>query len=189
MNDMENPVLISWINDFVFCPASIYFHNLYGNIERILYQDEAQLDGTAAHKAIDENRYSTRRDILQGIECHSVKYNLSGKIDTFDMKSGVLTERKKKIKTVYDGYVFQLYAQYFCLEEMTFRVNKIRLYSMDDNKVYNIPLPHEDKEMFEKFEKVIAEMNGFRLDGFSQDNGQKCAKCIYEPLCDRSAST
>lgn len=27
---MEEIILISWLNDFIFCPVSIYFHNLYG---------------------------------------------------------------------------------------------------------------------------------------------------------------
>ena len=27
---MENPIIISNLNDFIFCPASIYFHNIYG---------------------------------------------------------------------------------------------------------------------------------------------------------------
>ena len=25
----EHPILITWLNDYVFCPKSIFFHNLY----------------------------------------------------------------------------------------------------------------------------------------------------------------
>ena len=28
---MEDLILISNLNDFIFCPVSIYFHKLYGN--------------------------------------------------------------------------------------------------------------------------------------------------------------
>ena len=38
---------------------------------------------------------------------------------------------------------YQLYAQYFCLREMGYEVEKLKLYSLDDNKVYEIPLPNE----------------------------------------------
>ena len=50
--------------------------------------------------------------MLQGISVYCEKYNLVGKIDVFDEKTGILTECKKKIKTVYDGYIYQIYAQY-----------------------------------------------------------------------------
>lgn len=32
----ENPILITWLNDFVFCPRSIYFHNLYGDKDNLV---------------------------------------------------------------------------------------------------------------------------------------------------------
>ena len=70
--------------------------------------------------------------MLQGIGIYCEKYNLVGKIDVFDTKSGILTERKKKVTKIYDGYVFQIYAQYFSLIEMGYKVVKLHLYSMDD---------------------------------------------------------
>ena len=112
----ENPLIISQLNDFIFCPASIYFHSLE-NEENIMTQDSFQLNGTTAHKSSDSATYSTKKSVLQGIGIYCDKYNLSGKIDVFDSKTGVLIERKKKIKTIYDGYVFQIYAQYFALLE------------------------------------------------------------------------
>jgi len=170
----------------MFCPASIYFHGLYGSLEKILYQDNAQIQGTEAHKAIDENRYSSRSDVLQAIDVYCDKYNIVGKIDTYDMQTKTLTERKNKIKQIHDGYIFQLYAQYFCLTEMGFKVEKIRLYSISDNRMHPVPLPEENKDMLEKFVQAIQQMRLFDLDDFKQTNPLKCDKCIYEPLCDRS---
>ena len=47
---------------------------------------------------------------------------------------------------------YQLYAQYFCLTEMGYEVEKLKLYSLDDNKVYEIPLPNEKEiQIFEAF--------------------------------------
>ncbi len=180
---MENPVLLTWLNDFIFCPASIYYHMLDEDTEKLTYQCSDQLEGTAAHEKSDTGAYSTKKSMLQGISVYSEKYNLMGKIDTFDAEKGILTERKKKIKTIYDGYVFQLYGQYFALTEMGYTVNQIRLYSIDDNKTYPVALPQDDKAMCDKFEKLIDKIGEFELDTFEQDNSSKCERCIYEPLC------
>lgn len=182
----ENPVLISHINDFIFCPVSIYFHGLDSSTDRLTLQSAYQLNGTAAHEKSDNGTYSDRKDILQAEEIYCEKYNIIGKIDTFDKRNGRLTERKKKITTVYDGYVFQLYAQYFALVEMGMTVCELRLYSMDDNKVYNIPLPENDPEMHNKFENTLKTMEEFDMTTFHQNNTDKCRRCIYEQLCSYS---
>lgn len=182
---MDDAILISQLNDFVFCPISIYFHKLYGNMDKMIYQDTYQLNGSAAHRSVDFGKYSTSKNILQGIDVYSDKYNLVGKIDLFDISKGVLRERKKHVRQIYDGYIFQLYAQYFALVEMGYNVKKIMLYSMDDNKSYNIELPHENNDMLIKFESIIYEMRHFEMDKFQQNNFSKCKNCIYEPSCDR----
>lgn len=178
----EQPLTISQLNDFIFCPVSIFFHSLE-NEDNIIVQDSFQLNGTNAHKYSDSATYSTKKSVLQGISVYCEKYNLIGKIDVFDEKSGILTERKKKIKVVYDGYIYQIYAQYFSLIEMGYKVNELHLYSMDDNKVYNISKPEDNKTMLKKFEHTICEINDFLFKDFKQYNISKCQRCIYEPLC------
>lgn len=182
----ENPVLITNLNDFVFCPASIYFHALDCDTEKLTYRDECQINGTKAHEKSDSGMYSDRTGVMQAVSVFSQRYGLIGKIDVFDSKSGVLTERKKRISTVYDGYVFQLYAQCFALREMDYEVASLRLYSMDDNKSYDVKLPENDLSMLNKFECVVEAIKSFDFDGFVQDNPLKCVKCIYEPLCSYS---
>lgn len=179
----ENPLPISNLNDFIFCPVSIYFHSLDSETERLSYQQEYQINGTAAHEAVDLGRYSKRRTVLQAFPVYCDRYGLYGKIDLLDTDKGILTERKKKISNIYDGYVFQLYAQYFALREAGYTVNEMRLYSMDDNRTYKTALPEEDEEMFGKFEALINEIQTFKFDEFLQNNPLKCQKCIYEPLC------
>lgn len=183
---MDDFIILSWLNDFIFCPVSIYFHQLYGEKEKVLYQTSDQLNGTKAHQAIDKGTYSTSKKILQGSSIICLQYHLLGKIDTFDVEYGRLTERKKHISKIYDGYIFQLYGQCFSLREMGYRVNRIRFHSMDDNKNYDILLPEKDMAMVHKFEETIKAIRSFSLDGFKQDNIQKCQKCIYEPACDRT---
>ncbi len=184
---MEPYILISFLNDFIFCPRSIYFHQLYGNRHQLTYHEKAQVEGKESHKSIDNQDYSTKKNILQGMSVYSEKYNLCGKIDIYDGQEGVLIERKKMIKTVYDGYVFQLYAQYHCLIEMGYRVKKLFLYSMDTNKRYPVISPDKDRPMQDRFEKIIEDIKSYNLKQDFLANPKKCAKCIYAHLCDKKA--
>ena len=77
---------------------------------------------------------------MQSLDVYCEKYRLLGKIDIYDGKKKILRERKRQIKQVYDGYIFQLYGQYFSLIEMGYEVDKMELYSMIDNKKYPIEL-------------------------------------------------
>lgn len=183
---MEETIIISYLNDFIYCPISIYFHKLYGKLDGMLYQGEKQIVGKEAHKTIDSKTYSSKKNILQGIEVFSSQYNIIGKIDIYDIEKKLLIERKNKVSKVYDGYVFQVYAEYFGLLEQGYEVTKIVIHSMQDNKNHEVKLPKDDIEMFEKFKKVIKDMQNFDFENFKQTNRKKCENCIYELLCDRS---
>ena len=184
---MESYIPISFLNDFIFCPRSIYFHQLYGSYKSSVYQQKPQIAGKAAHKNIDSGTYSTRKSVLQGMEIYSEKYNLCGKIDVFDTETSILTERKKQIKTIFDGYVFQVYAHFHALTEMGFTVNKIVIHDLIHNKNYPIPLPTEDLEMQAKFEDLIEQIRTFDLlDTNFSPLLSKCQNCIYSNLCDYS---
>lgn len=183
---MEQYLKISYLNDFIFCPLSIYYHQLYGFVSESLYYDNPQIEGKKAHESIDSRHYSTHRNILQGIDVYSDKFRICGKIDLFNIEKGQLTERKKHIIEIYDGYVFQLYAQCFCLREMGYNVSEIRFYSYDDNKVFPEKLPEENKEMSSKFYDLLEKINNFDVASFLPINIKKCSNCIYRNFCDRA---
>lgn len=184
---MEPYIPMSFLNDFIFCPRSIYFHQLYGNVSADMYHQTPQIAGKAAHATVDEKTYSTRKTILQGMEVYTDRYKLCGKIDLFNVQTGKLTERKREIKVVYDGYVFQVYAHYFALTEMGYEVKEIALYDMVHNKTYPIALPPENLPMLAKFEKLVDDINSFDLNlSHFTPNAAKCARCIYNNLCDQS---
>ncbi len=61
---MESYITLSFLNDFIFCPRSIYFHQLYSNFTETVYKQQPQIKGTAAHQSIDEQNYSTAAHIL-----------------------------------------------------------------------------------------------------------------------------
>lgn len=119
---MDDIISISNLNDFIFCPASIYFHKLYGSQDNLTYQSSYQINGSKAHESVDNSSYSTKKSIITALDVYSDKYKLSGKIDIYDMEKQLLIERKKHISKIYDGYVFQLYAQYYALTEMGYAV-------------------------------------------------------------------
>ena len=183
---MEETILVSYLNDYLFCPLSIYYHKLYGKLDNNVYQSTYQVNGIDAHKSIDTRKYSSRKNVLQGIDVYSTQYNIQGKIDVFEIETGKLIERKNIVNQLYDGFIFQLYAQYYGLIEMGYDVKKLIIHSMRDNKNYNIKLPTEDIKMREKFEAIIKDIKEFNVEIFKQDNVNKCKNCIYEPICDRS---
>lgn len=181
---MEPYIPISFLNDFIFCPRSIYFHQLYGRSDESIYHTTDQSEGKAAHASVDSKTYTTAKKVLQTIEVYSDRYGIGGKIDTFDTATGLLTERKKKIRVIYDGYIYQLYAQYHALVEMGYEVKSIRLYSMDDNRVHPVKLPTDDPMRQSGFEALIRQMRSFDLAAPFSVNPNKCFRCVYRYMCD-----
>ena len=181
---MEHYIPISFLNDFIFCPRSIYFHQVYTSFDTSVYHESVQTKGRIAHLNIDNKKYSSRRDILQGIAVYSSEYSVCGRIDVFNRKNGLLTERKKKVTKIYDGFVFQIYAQYHCLTEMGYNVQKLCIHSLDDNKSYFIPLPKDSPKMALQFKKLLNKIKVFDLEKEFYPNISKCNKCIYKNLCD-----
>jgi len=180
---MEENIIISNINDFLFCPRSIYFHNLYSGYDDHLYHSPSQVQGRISHRSIDEKKYTTKKAVLQGIDVYSEELGVVGKIDLFDQEQGILTERKNKITVIYEGYMLQVYAQYFCLIEMGYVVKMIRVYSISDNKIHIVSLPSQTEK--ERLLDVLCQMKSFQLqDELFSQNKNKCRKCIYRQLCD-----
>lgn len=183
---MDDLIIISNLNDFIFCPASIYFHNLYGSEDKLMFQSDYQLNGSKANEAVDKGTYSTKKNIITNLDIYSEKYRIIGKIDIYDKTAKKIIERKKHIIRIYDGYIFQMYAQYFAMTEMGYQVEELEMYSMDDNKKYKISLPEQDEKMKKKFEETVFKLRTFNLEEFQQTNEEKCKKCIYETACDRA---
>jgi CRISPR-associated exonuclease Cas4 len=181
-NEMESYIQITKLNDFIFCPKSLYFHGMFNDFEEKTYHDKPQIVGKIKHETIEEGKYSTKKNVLQATEVFSEKYGLCGKIDTFDLEKGVLTERKYRVKQVYLGFKYQLYAQMFCLEEMGHKVKKLALYSMSDNKMHQIDLP--SKEEKREFEELVDRVKKFKvLKEKVEVSEEKCKMCIYKSLC------
>lgn len=81
---MESFVLLSELNDFVFCPRSIYWHHIYASYDTSAYHTVDQTRGNLSHRTIDERKYSSRKTVLQGISVFSEDMKIMGKIDLYD---------------------------------------------------------------------------------------------------------
>lgn len=175
--------MITQINDFIFCPRSIYYHDIYRNTTQSdFYHQSPQRIGQAAHATIDTATYSTRKGVITGITVYSASYNLLGRIDILDTETGLLTERKYAISALYDGFRYQLYAQYFALTEMGYTVLALRLHSVKDNRLYPLPLPTTEETL--EFEALLTQIRQYHIDQPFSPNPRKCLHCIYATLCD-----
>jgi len=177
---MESYIPISKINDFLYCPKSLYLHLMYESFDESLFHDKPQTEGRLNHQSIEEKTYSTAKRFIVGKEVYSEKYKIMGKIDIYDTETKTLIERKTKIKQIFDGYKFQLYAQYFCLKEMGYKVKRIILRSLKDNKNYEIPLPTQKDE--KEFEDLINKIWNFDYKQLINHHCSRCNNNIYSVL-------
>lgn len=179
---MEQRIPISTINDFLYSPRSLYLHSIYQSFNTALYHSTYQTKGTLNHKAIDEGEYSSQKRYLQGLAVASEEFRLVGKIDIYDQETKTLIERKTKIKSIYQGHRYQLYAQMFCLEEMGYDVKYLKIHSLEDNKRYAISLPtQEDREEFQTLIRKMIMYNPL-LDEDSEEQKHRCELSIYKEL-------
>jgi len=179
---MESLIQISKINDFLFCPRSLYFHSVYESFSDATYHRSPQVRGRLNHRTVDTGTYGPEGRYLQGEEVYSEAYGLVGKIDLYDKETKTLIERKSKVTTVHQGYRFQLYAQYFALTEAGFPVERLVIRSLSDNRRYEVPLP--EGEELAMFEETVSRMKTFDIaDASLETNLAKCRGCIYRTLC------
>ncbi|MFZ1248804.1 MAG: type V CRISPR-associated protein Cas4 [Candidatus Saccharimonadales bacterium] len=177
---MEPFIAISTINDFLFCPRSLYMHQAAGDIAPTSYQAAPQVRGKAMHEAIDTGRYSHRKTVLQGTPIFSEKLQIQGKLDTFDTATGELIERKAHLTQVYEGYMWQLYAEYFCLREMGYDPTSLAFYSTQDNKKHPVRLPTEADKT--QLKRIIQDMQTYNAEKLLAHHCPRCNHNIYAPL-------
>lgn len=177
---MESYIQISKINDFLYCPRSLYLHMAYEDFDKSGYHEVAQTAGKLVHENIENQTYSSAKRYIQGISVYCEKYNIAGKIDIYDQKEKTLIERKNKIKYIYLGYKYQLYGEYFSIAEMGYDVKKLFLHSLSDNKRYEISLPDSEEEA--AFAEIINKIKNFTVEDIKNHSCEHCANNIYSPL-------
>ncbi len=142
---MDDYISISTLNDFIFCPYSIYLHNVYMDTDEGLYHAKPQTRGRIAHETVENKTASNRKDDLLSLPVYSSQYKLMGKVDVYRRKERLLLliERKYQLKQIFQGQIYQLWAQYFCLLEMGYEVERMAFYETSTNKMIPVSLPDE----------------------------------------------
>jgi CRISPR-associated exonuclease Cas4 len=181
---MEAYLQITYLNDFVFCPYSVYLHQVFDNNVQELYSASPQQRGKSAHLDIDSFEKPELPHLLSGIYVISNKFRVYGKLDKFYVKEKKLVESKYEIKTLYRGYYYQIWAQYFALLEMGFDVEQLYFYEIKTKKYYQIPIPgvKEADELINHIRKIAR----FDFEAPININPAKCKHCIYASLCDKT---
>ena len=178
---MEEYIQISKINDFLYSPKSLYLHSVYESFDQNIYHETPQKVGQLNHKVIEEKRYSTAKRYIQGIPVYSERFNIGGKIDIYDSQTKTLIERKTRVKRVYDGHKFQLYAQMFCLEEMGYEIERLCIHSLQDNLRYDVALP--DSFEIARFKQTLADIRKYNaINSDCTGSDYRCNVSIYRHL-------
>jgi len=180
---MDAYITISTLNDFIFCPYSIYLHNVYMEADEGLYHATPQTQGRIAHEAVDSKKASTRADDLQSLPVISEEYGLMGKIDLYKGREHKLIERKYQLKQIFQGQIYQLWAQYLCMKEMGYDVKTIAFYEISTNKMIPIDLPNQAQ--LNVFRRFIDTYKHFDPSLPMKTNSNKCHHCVYCSICDK----
>ena len=109
---MNNYIPIAQLNDFIFCPYSIYLHNIYKDCDDLVYKATPQLNGSMFHSSIDKKLTYHNNDLIYSLSVCSVQYRIYGRIDADRLSTNTLVERKYRLSQIYQGQIYQLWAQY-----------------------------------------------------------------------------
>ena len=174
------------LNDFIFCPYSIYLHNVYMETDKDMYQAVPQIQGTIAHTTVDNKTTNRAVADVVALPVFSEELGVYGVIDTYKPKERLLVERKFKLSQIYQGQIYQLWAQCFCMIEMGYVVDKLAFYESSKNLVHPIPFPtNKDKQTLLDF---IESFRKFDMSKKINISPNKCLHCIYCNLCDKTMS-
>lgn len=179
----ENFIAISQLNDFIFCPYSIYLHSVYTGVEEGLYHATPQINGKNSHFAITKRSYSSSQDYLLELDICSEDLKVYGKIDVYNKRTKTLTERKYKLVKIYKGQYFQLWSQFYCMKEMGYTIEHLLFYSYSDNKTIPVKLPTYTDYL--DLKKCLSDFKRFEPEDFNPKSVEKCRHCIYCNLCDK----
>ncbi|MBS1791838.1 MAG: CRISPR-associated protein Cas4 [Acidobacteria bacterium] len=118
VDDGLEPVSISALNQFVFCPRRCALMH----VEGIWQDNQHTVVGSLLHEHADAPGYETGEGVtvLRALPLHSARHGLAGKADIVELCDGVPApvEYKKGKRRRFDNDDIQLCAQGFCLEEM-----------------------------------------------------------------------
>lgn len=178
---MEYFLSITALNDFVFCPYSIYLHEIYGGNKEETYHSKFQSKGKRLHDFIENNKDA--KD-LKHAYVYSQKLGIYGKIDEYIPLTKELIEYKSNVAIMFKGYYYQIWSQYLCMTEMGFEIERLSFFDFKINKKTQLDLP-TDSEINE-LTKHINKVKHYDFASEILVNPNKCRRCIYQSLCEKA---
>lgn len=155
------------------------------NVDDSLFHAKPQTTGRIAHSSVDTKTYTTSKDVLQSIPIVSNKLGLIGKIDLFYKNDKLLVERKYQLKQIYQGQLYQIWAQYLCLLEMGYEVEYIEFFEISTKR--RIPLALPSAYDIEMLCSHIEKYKHYNPADVIPINPNKCVHCVYCNLCDKTS--
>ncbi len=182
---MEDYIPLSRLNDFAFCPYSIYLSSVYALADDDLYKASPQLLGKMVHEGADKKTGSTRKVDVFALPVISHDLGITGKIDVYKSDRRLLVERKNNLKTIYRSKLYQIWGQFFCMTEMGYEIEQLAFYEVSTNKMTYLDLPGDAER--EELRSVVCQMKAYNILETPIDvNPNKCTHCIYCNLCDKT---
>ncbi len=180
---MEDYIPISELNDFIFCPYSIYLHNVYMETEEDVYHALPQVRGKNSHNIIDSKKTTTKVDIIESLPVMSTSFGIYGKIDVYDKETQILYERKYELKQIFKGQIYQLWSQYYAMVEMGYEVQRLEFRELSKRRIIDVRLPTEEDRI--ELLEFIEKFKNYKPNDTININMNKCEHCIYCNLCDK----
>ncbi len=184
----EEIVLISSLNQYVFCPRRCYLINVEGVFLENLYT----LEGSQSHETADLPGLETRKNvrIVRALPLYADKLGVQGKADVIEFhlqpdgsERPYPIEYKRGRKKQWDNDDVQLCAQGLCLEEMTQRdVPEGAIFHVKSKRRRVVPFTESLRnQTFEIIKKVRALAMSERIP--SPVNHPKCEGCSMKLIC------
>ncbi|MDD5977287.1 MAG: type V CRISPR-associated protein Cas4 [Bacteroidales bacterium] len=92
---------LTTLNDFIFCPYSIYLHKAYMETDEDIFKTIVQLSGTNAHKATNSKKGSSRSCDILSLPVCSNSLGLYGVIDLYRGNTATPIERKLRLNHIF----------------------------------------------------------------------------------------
>lgn len=149
-----------------------------------IYHAVPQLRGKIAHQSIDQKSYSTSKNEITALKVYSKELGVYGVIDLFRVEQKLLIERKFQLRRIHQGQLYQLWAQYFCLSEMGYLVERLAFYETSTNRMFPVELPKAAEK--NNLIDIICSFREYTPEKPLLVNSNKCIHCIYCNLCDKT---
>lgn len=149
-----------------------------------LYHASPQTKGKLSHEPVDTKTSSNRKEDIFALPVFSEELGVMGKIDVYKKKQKKLIERKYQLKHIFQGQIYQLWAQFFCMVEMGYEVEEIAFYEISTKRIIPISVPSETEK--KELKAFVDSFRNYDPSAPLQVNLNKCIHCIYCNLCDKT---